>query len=83
MPVIIYTLPNCVQCDTSKRMMKRLEIEFEEVDLSKDDAAAEMVKELGYTAAPVIINGGTHWSGFRMEMINGLKLPKQDPRVIS
>jgi len=78
MPVIIYTLPNCVQCDTSKRMMKRLEIEFEEVDLSKDDAAAEMVKELGYTAAPVIINGNTHWSGFRMEMINGLKMPKPE-----
>ena len=78
MSVIIYTLPNCVQCDTSKRYMKKLGIEFEEVDLTKDAAAAEMVKELGYTAAPVIVNNGTHWSGFRMEMINGLKLPKPE-----
>ena len=78
MSVTIYTLPACVQCDTSKRMMKRLEIEFEEVDLTKDEAAAQMVKDLGYTAAPVIINGSTHWSGFRMEMINGLKMPKPE-----
>jgi glutaredoxin-like protein NrdH len=78
MPVVIYTLPSCVQCDTSKRMMDRLGVEYEEVDLSKDNTAAEYVKELGYTAAPIIVNGSTHWSGFRMEMINGLKLPKPE-----
>ena len=78
MPVVIYTLPSCVQCDTSKRMMDRLGVEYEEVDLTKDTTAAEYVKELGYTAAPIIVNGSTHWSGFRMDMINGLKLPKQD-----
>ena len=78
MPVVIYTLPSCVQCDTSKRMMDRLGVEYEEIDLSKNDTATEYVKELGYTAAPIIVNGSTHWSGFRMEMINGLKLPKPE-----
>jgi glutaredoxin-like protein NrdH len=78
MPVVIYTLPSCVQCDTSKRLMNRLGIEYEEIDMSKDEAAVEYVKELGYTAAPIIVNGTTHWSGFRMEMINGLKLPKPE-----
>lgn len=78
MSVIIYTLPSCVQCDTSKRLMNRLGIEYEEIDMSKDEAAVEYVKELGYTAAPIIVNGSTHWSGFRMEMINGLKLPKPE-----
>ena len=78
MSVVIYTLPSCVQCDTSKRMMQRLGIEYEEIDMSKDETAVEYVKELGYTAAPIIVNGSTHWSGFRMEMINGLKLPKPE-----
>lgn len=78
MSVVIYTLPSCVQCDTSKRMMQRLGIEYEEIDMSKDETAVEYVKELGYTAAPIIVNGTTHWSGFRMEMINGLKLPKPE-----
>jgi glutaredoxin-like protein NrdH len=58
--------------------MKKLGVEYEEIDMSKDEAALEYVKELGYTAAPVIVNGSTHWSGFRMEMINGLKLPKPE-----
>ena len=78
MSVVIYTLPSCVQCDTSKRLMNRLGIEYEEIDMSKDEAAVEYVKELGYTAAPIIVNGTTHWSGFRMEMINGLKMPKPE-----
>ena len=78
MSVVIYTLPSCVQCDTSKRLMKKLGVEYEEIDMSKDEAAVEYVKELGYTAAPIIVNGSTHWSGFRMEMINGLKLPKPE-----
>ena len=78
MSVVIYTLPSCVQCDTSKRMMNRLGIEYKEIDMSKDEAAVEYVKELGYTAAPIIVNGTTHWSGFRMEMINGLKMPKPE-----
>jgi glutaredoxin-like protein NrdH len=59
-------------------MMQRLGIEYEEIDMSKDETAVEYVKELGYTAAPIIVNGSTHWSGFRMEMINGLKLPKPE-----
>jgi glutaredoxin-like protein NrdH len=59
-------------------MMQRLGIEYEEIDMSKDETAVEYVKELGYTAAPIIVNGTTHWSGFRMEMINGLKLPKPE-----
>jgi glutaredoxin-like protein NrdH len=59
-------------------MMNRLGIEYEEIDMSKDEAAVEYVKELGYTAAPIIVNGSTHWSGFRMEMINGLKMPKPE-----
>jgi glutaredoxin-like protein NrdH len=59
-------------------MMQRLGIEYEEIDMSKDEAAVEYVKELGYTAAPIIVNGSTHWSGFRMEMINGLKMPKPE-----
>jgi glutaredoxin-like protein NrdH len=58
--------------------MNRLGIEYEEIDMSKDEAAVEYVKELGYTAAPIIVNGTTHWSGFRMEMINGLKMPKPE-----
>ena len=44
MSVKVYTLPSCVQCDSTKRMLKKNSIEFEEVDMSEDPIALEMVK---------------------------------------
>ena len=53
MGVTVYSLPNCVQCDSTKRMLKKNEIAFEEVDISQDPIALEMVKSLGYTSAQI------------------------------
>lgn len=72
MAVKVYTLPACVQCDSTKRMLQRNQIEYEEVDMSQDPVALEMVKTLGYTAAPVVVAGEDHWSGFRLDRIQAL-----------
>ncbi|MFY9305099.1 MAG: glutaredoxin-like protein NrdH [Rhodoluna sp.] len=72
MSVTVYTLPSCVQCDSTKRMLKSIDVDYEEVDMSQDPVALEMVKTLGYTAAPVVVSGEDHWSGFRMEKIQAL-----------
>lgn len=70
--VTVFTLPSCPQCDTTKRFLKREGIEYNEVDLSQDEQAYAEVKELGYTAAPVVRAGNDHWSGFRIEKLRGL-----------
>lgn len=70
--VTVYTLPACVQCDSTKRVLKKNSVEFNEVDLSQDENAYNMVKALGYQAAPVVIAGDAHWSGFRPDMLNTL-----------
>lgn len=67
--VTVYTLPSCVQCDSTKRVLTKNEIEFEVIDLSTDGKAMEYVKSLGYQAAPVVIAGDSHWSGFRPDML--------------
>jgi glutaredoxin-like protein NrdH len=69
---VVYTLPACVQCDSTKRLLKRENIEFTEVDLSQDEEAMAMVRSLGYSAAPVVISGDKHWSGFKMDNILSL-----------
>jgi glutaredoxin-like protein NrdH len=38
--------------------------------MSQDEAALELVKSLGYAAAPVVIAGDSHWSGFRPDKIS-------------
>lgn len=72
MSVTVYTLPACVQCDSTKRLLKRSGIPYEEVDLSKDPESMDMIKALGYTAAPVVFSGEDHWSGFRPDKLSAL-----------
>lgn len=72
--VVVYTLPSCVQCDSTKRVLTKKEIPYQEIDLSLDEAAMELVKSLGYVAAPVVIAGDDHWSGFRPDRLNALSV---------
>lgn len=72
MKVTVYTTPNCVQCDSTKRMLSKADVPYDVVDLSQDADAMTMVKELGYVAAPVVTVDDRHWSGFRIEKIKNL-----------
>ena len=69
MTVTVYTLPSCVQCDSTKKFLVRNVGEYNGGDMSQDETALELVKALGYQAAPVVIAGDDHWSGFRPDMI--------------
>jgi glutaredoxin-like protein NrdH len=70
--VTVYTLPACVQCESTKKYLTNKDVPFEVVDLSEDAAAMDMVKALGYQAAPVVIAGDDHWSGFRPDRLSTL-----------
>jgi len=70
--VTVYTLPSCVQCDSTKRYLKRNLVEYQEVDLSKDSQAMQRIREMGYTQAPVVEVGDSSWSGFRMDELQKL-----------
>ena len=72
MTVTVYTLPNCVQCDNTKRLFDRDGVEYQTIDMSKDQEALEKVKALGYQAAPVVVAGEEHWGGFRLEKIKAV-----------
>lgn len=74
--ITIYTLPNCVQCDTTKKLMDRLGLEYTSIDLSTDQEAAKKVMDMGYKQAPVVVAGETHWGGFQYEKITGLASTK-------
>lgn len=70
--IIIYSKPNCVQCNATYQALDRKSIPYQIIDLTLDIQAFEMVKRLGYQQVPVVIVGDQHWSGFRPDMINGL-----------
>jgi glutaredoxin-like protein NrdH len=72
MSVTVYTLPSCVQCEQTKKTLTKSGVAFEVVDLSQNEDAYEMVKGLGYQAAPVVVAGDEHWSGFRPDRLSAL-----------
>lgn len=70
--IVIYSTPACVQCTATKREMDRKGLSYDEVDLTKDEAAYKAVKGMGYQQAPVVVVGEDHWSGFRPDKIGAL-----------
>lgn len=72
-PVTVYTNgPACVQCNSTKRMMKSLGINFTEVDLREHPELVETFREQGHTSAPIVTTDIKIWSGFRHSKIVSL-----------
>lgn len=73
--VTVYSLPNCVQCDRTKKLMDREGIVYEPVELVEHPELAAQFKEEGLLQAPIVVvgNDGRRWTGFRPDLIEELK----------
>jgi len=68
--VKLFVTPACPYCYTLKEFLKEKGIEFEEIDVSKDEKARdEMIKKSGKLEAPVIEIDGQIVVGFDKEKI--------------
>jgi glutaredoxin-like protein NrdH len=72
--VTVYTLPVCVQCDRTKKLMDREGIVYDSVDLTTVPEVAAKFKEDGFLQAPIVVvgNDGRRWGGFRPDLIKEL-----------
>lgn len=65
MNVKVYTTPTCPYCHMVKQFLKQHNVEFEEVDVSKDvKRAEELVKKSGQMGVPVTEIDGKIIVGF-------------------
>lgn len=69
MTVTVYSKPSCVACTATYRALDNKGIDYKVEDIYEN---IEMIKGLGYLAAPVVIAGEDHWSGFRIDKISQL-----------
>lgn len=71
MSVIVYSTPTCPYCQAAKRYLASRGIPFEDIDVSRNRAAAiEMIRKSGQQGVPVLdING---------EIIVGFDRPRID-----
>lgn len=69
MQITVYTTPACAQCEMTKKVLRRSEIRFDEVDVSKDAEALNKIQAMGFTQAPVVCADDKCWSGFRLDKL--------------
>jgi len=68
--VRLFLTPGCPYCFTLKEFLKEHNVEFEEVDVSKDEKARdEMIEKSGKMEVPVIEIDGEIVAGFDKEKI--------------
>ena len=71
--VKIYSTPTCPYCIHAKEFFKEKNIEFEDIDVSKNSEAGKMIVEkTGQMAIPVIDIDGKFIVGFDKEKIKKL-----------
>lgn len=75
---ILYTQPGCGPCIGLKRKLINDGHTFTEVNIREDAAAAERIRELGYTGTPVLEYSDAagerqNFHGFRSDILEGLK----------
>lgn len=77
--IVVYTLPieECVNCRAVDLFLRKRGIEVTKVRLDEVPDAADYVRSLGYSQAPVIVLSDAgevvdHWSGFRYDRMNEL-----------
>ena len=68
--VTVYTKPNCVQCNMTKRYLDDRKVEYSTVDITQDSEALDKIINQGFKAAPVVNAGSQWWSGFQPDLID-------------
>ncbi len=74
--VVLFTSPGCVWCTRAKQYFKKHGIKFKEIDISKDQKAAQDCMKHGCKGVPVVLVGSRWICGFdqaKIEKELGLK----------
>jgi len=73
-PVTVYTTPNCVQCNMTKKLLDRNGIIYAVEDLTAEKNAEKLeeFRSQGYSQAPIVTTDTKIWSGFKPSKIESL-----------
>ena len=62
--VVLFTSPGCVWCTRAKQFFRKNGIRFKEIDISKDQKAAQDCVRHGCRGVPVVLVGSRWICGF-------------------
>ncbi|AMB98537.1 NrdH-redoxin [Aerococcus urinaehominis] len=71
--VTVYSKPNCMQCNFTKKYLEDKEVTFQVLDVTESEEALDHVKALGFSSLPVVEAEGIEpFSGFRPDRLESL-----------
>ena len=70
--ITVYSNPNCIQCEQTKRFLSLKSLPFESKMISDSPEIFSLIEEKGYTSAPIVVTENDSWSGFRLDKLNSL-----------
>jgi glutaredoxin-like protein NrdH len=70
--ITVYTKPNCVQCDQTKKVLDMNNIEYETIDITQNGEALQKVLDMGFQSAPVVVTDNDSWAGLRIDKLKEL-----------
>jgi glutaredoxin-like protein NrdH len=75
MAVTVYTNPNCVQCEQTKKFLDREGIEYTVENLQSDENYEKLVEFVnqGFKAAPIVVTDTETWSGYKPDKLGAIK----------
>ena len=65
----LYSKPNCMQCEFTKKYLNDKGVAFEVIDVFEDKEALSMLIDEGYSNMPVVDIGGEFHTGFRPDLL--------------
>lgn len=71
--ITLYSRDKCQPCKATVRKFNKHGIPFRELNTSHNEAAAQFLRDAGFTEAPVVIcTDGREWTGFRPDLIEAI-----------
>ncbi|UNY50258.1 glutaredoxin-like protein [Stenotrophomonas phage vB_SmeS_BUCT704] len=67
--VTVYSKPDCMQCNFTKKWLKERNVPYTELNIEEDEDALSKIKEMGYQAVPVIVTEDDSWYGFQPDKL--------------
>ena len=69
----VYSKPNCMQCEFSKKYLNDKGVEFKEINVFEDNEALTMLRDAGYSQMPVVDVNGEFHTGFQPNSLAKVK----------
>ena len=67
--ITIYSKPNCMACNFTKKYLNDKGVKFKEIDVFEDDEALAMLRDEGFSQMPVVNMDGEFHTGFQPNLL--------------